>query len=296
MLQLPANDLTGQPHYQPVPAPPSQVDNLSWPALPDPDEFVRIHVLDSGVNRQQQWLQQRHWGDSEPDQVDTDEDGRRDDAAGHGTFVAGIITRLASYATVRVLDVLDGRGWVSEEAVAHRIDELPAANILNLSFGGFTYRNRPPELLKRAILHWLDRNPGSVVVAAAGNTSVGRRFWPAAMRRVIAVAAVDRLARPADFTNYGTDDDRWVDACALADNVQSTFITFPPDAAPRDDAFHGWANWSGTSFAAPVVVAAIARRMQASGYTITPEQAWRQLSAGKPSIVHDGKYVGTLID
>ena len=73
-------------------------------------------------------------------------------------------------------------------------------------------------------------------------------------------------AGPAPFTNYGP----WVRASAPGvDVVSSFFSTFrgPAQATTRGgadpDDFAEWATWSGTSFAAPVVVAALARQLQA---------------------------------
>ena len=300
IFAVPANELSGQPHYQSAPEPePTGADDIRWAAQPGSGAgLVNVAVLDTGIVEHKWLSMDRDWRDSDRDVIDADADGQRDTAAGHGTFVAGLVTRLASRAHVKVLDVLDGTGWVSESHLAQRLDALEAADVLSLSCGGFTYRNRPPLLLKHAIDGWLDRNPGSVVVAAAGNAGVGRRFWPAALRRVIAVGAVDGHNRPATFTNYGTDDDRWVDACAPAVDVKSTFVTFPPDdqsTVASEKRFEGWATWSGTSFAAPVVAAAIARRIEASGSTITAEQAWHELSHGKPVIQQDGKYLGVLV-
>ena len=299
IFSIPANDLSGQPHYQSAPRPePTGGDDVRWTSRPALGSgLVSVAALDTGVV-EHKWLFTEHdWRDSDRDVLDVDENGTLDAAAGHGTFVAGLLARLASRSHVQVVDVLDGTGWVSELHLAKVIGDLGPADVLSLSCGGFTYRNRPPLLLKHAIESWLDRNPGSVVVAAAGNAGVGRRFWPAALRRVISVGAVDRRNEPASFTNFGTDDDRWVDACAAAVDVKSTFVTWPDDAAhgspgPR---FEGWATWSGTSFAAPVVAAAIARRIEASGSTITAEQAWRELTVGKPTIQRDGKFLGVLV-
>ena len=51
-------------------------------------------------------------------------------------------------------------------------------------------------------------------------------------------------------------------------DVVSTFFT-------DFGAFHGWAAWSGTSFAAPKVAGVIAREMYLKG--ISAKQAWARL-------------------
>ena len=67
---------------------------------------------------------------------------------------------------------------------------------------------------------------------------------------------------PTPWTNYG----EWVDACAPGADLVSSFFAKFDGPEPRintvdPDKFAGWATWSGTSFAAPVVAAALAREM-----------------------------------
>jgi subtilisin family serine protease len=121
-------------------------------------------------------------------------------------------------------------------------------------------------LLGQALAAMQDANdaPGrgpTVVVASAGNEATGRPTYPAAYPGVIGVAAIGP-AGPAPFSNFGP----WVRACAPGVDLVSKFFTgFEglPNIGPEDpDRFHGWARWSGTSFAAPVVAGALARQMQ----------------------------------
>jgi subtilisin family serine protease len=103
-----------------------------------------------------------------------------------------------------------------------------------------------------------------VVVACAGNTASDRPFWPAALKQVIAVAALDGADR-AWFSNYGW----WVDACTQGVGLTSCFIQFdgprPRVNGVDPDRFGGYATWSGTSFATPAVAGAIARMATAEG-------------------------------
>ena len=99
----------------------------------------------------------------------------------------------------------------------------------------------------------------AVVVASAGNDGTVRPYYPAAMPGVVGVGALDQ-ARRAGFSNFGP----WVDACASGVDVVSTFFTDFDDSAPGRglvNRYRGWASWSGTSFAAPRVAAAIAQEM-----------------------------------
>ena len=100
------------------------------------------------------------------------------------------------------------------------------------------------------------------MVAAAGNDGQhDRPFWPAAFagtsvpwrRQVVAVAAHDGR-RISDWSNTGT----WITLAAPGADVISTFVNHEV----FDD---GWATWSGTSFAAPYVVAAIADALPGAG-------------------------------
>jgi len=104
-----------------------------------------------------------------------------------------------------------------------------------------------------------------VVVAAAGNSGLCRPFFPAALPTVVGVGALDSAGR-AWFSNFGG----WVDACAPGVGVVSTFFfgtTEPlkPKKSQDHARFDGWAQWSGTSFSAPKVAAAIAQEMILGG-------------------------------
>jgi len=112
---------------------------------------------------------------------------------------------------------------------------------------------------------------GSAVVASAGNDSTCFPMFPASLPHVVGVAALDENDDAAVFTNYGP----WVRACARGTNVVSLFFDNFNGAGPKEknydpDKFEGWALWSGTSFAAPAVVAALARAVAGGA---TPHQA-----------------------
>jgi subtilisin family serine protease len=102
----------------------------------------------------------------------------------------------------------------------------------------------------------------TVIVACAGNAGSDRPFWPAALKRVIAVGSLDAEGDDrADFSNYGW----WVDACTLGDKVTSSFFNYTDHAPGGDEDFTGYASWSGTSFAAPRVAGAIAAKAASDG-------------------------------
>ncbi len=197
------------------------------------------------------------------------QDGWLDPVAGHGTFIAGIIEQLAPGSTLTAVRCVQPLGDVRESDVItallgeanKTVGQRPA--IINCSFGG-TVLARPAALQSAIAKCWLR---GIVVVASAGNDASSEKQYPAAFDNVVAVGAVGPEG-PAPWTNYGS----WVDACAPGLDLVSAFFdgwNGNEDLVNTEDTddFHGWARWSGTSFAAPVVVAALAREMVMSGCT-----------------------------
>lgn len=247
-----------------------------------------IHVLDTGIAREIPFAAPAAAGDAEIE--DEDGDRRRDHAAGHGTHVAGIIARTAPGAKIIVRRVLRTPvGLVTELDAAAAIAEAGAAgaDVVNCSFGGATLFDAAPLALERA----LERLPvQTVVVAAAGNQGAEQPHWPAASKGVIAVGSVgcdkDGAWKRTDFSNFGN----WVDCCAPGVAVASAFLHSAPDTLD-DPPFRGWATWSGTSFSAPAVAAAIAAL--ATRDSIPPSLAAHRLitDPARPRVAR----VGTLV-
>jgi hypothetical protein len=222
---------------------PSLLSAASARITGDPDEPDSILVTDTGTA----WAQ----------------DGWLDPCAGHGTFISGIIEQLAPGCTIRVVHAISGLGDGIESDIVTKIlaeAALPASDrpdLLSLSFGGSALAGAPA--LRSAIAK--AQQMGIVVVASAGNEGTSEPQYPAAYDDVVAVGAVGPDG-PTPWTNYGS----WVNACAPgADLVSAFFARFdgpePMVNTVDPDKFQGWATWSGTSFATPVVVAALAREM-----------------------------------
>jgi subtilisin family serine protease len=187
------------------------------------------------------------------DYLNEDGDAFLDTEAGHGTFICGLVRRLVPDLGIQQRRVLNSNGFGDDLSVAIGVAETDAP-VLNLSLGGYTTGDRTPKALKIALS---SLSPDRVVVAAAGNNSRQRKFWPAAFHEVIAVAAYDPATNePAGFSNHGD----WVDVCAPGVNLHSSFVHGRRGDGKDDPTFNGWAAWSGTSFAAPLVAAEIARR------------------------------------
>jgi hypothetical protein len=260
----PNHILLGATHRMFGPAYPAKPHGPEFERFPDQlvANGVTIAVLDTG-NLEHESLP--HFDPEEYDEPDEDDNEHLDYEAGHGTFIEGIIRRYAPAATVVHKRVLTSNGRVSDTSLAARLRECRSAHIVNLSLGGYTHDNRGQYALPRLFAWLRRRNPTQVIVAAAGNDHTDRPFFPAAAKGVIAVAACDDSGDRADYSNFGW----WVDARAKGEHV-STFYRRPRSASGKllsrpfsdDDAdFGGWAEWAGTSFAAPVVAAAIAAKM-----------------------------------
>jgi len=245
-----------------------------------------VAVLDTGVDPFHPLLRHRLSmdgldlisDDSSPwetaDGIDGDGDGDIDEAAGHGTFVSGLVALVAPAATILPYRVLDDEGHGTTfdvcQAVLAATDR--GADVINMSF---VYHQRS-RVLDRILDEASDR--GVVLVSGAGNDSTPALPFPASDRRVIAVAAVDEHDELADFSNFGTD-------IAIA--------------APGVDLYSGgnaglFGTWSGTSMAAPLVSGAAALLRSVNPY-LTPEQIKEALvQSARPLAGEPGDVVGTL--
>lgn len=238
--------------------------------------------------------------------------------AGHGTFITWLVGHQSGdrvgVVNVRALDS-DGVGSEVQLLTALRrlIEKHPDIPVINLSLGGYTdstdYSGTDgtslgnlPDTIPLALGSWIrwfttTHNQQAVIVCAAGNCDRDRLFWPAADDRVIAVASLDRELVRSSFSNFGP----WVDVCASGEEV----VADHPHGKVVDEVgnvldFSGEAAiWSGTSFAAPVVAAEIARRLdeaRAAGANLGARDAWQQLTLGLPAYAATAHALGRVWD
>ena len=271
LMASPNHVLRGEPHYGGGPFDdPSPAPTLAGPvATAGAHRPVTVAILDTGIATHE-WWDKSAWyqdcGTDVEDVVDANLDLELDSEAGHGTFVAGVVLQYAPDAHLCIDRVLSSDGVSDELTLVRALHRLydrfdgrgQPLDVVNLSLGGYTYNNKPNPLLNKAINRF-DRR--TAIVASAGNAASDRPFWPAAIKRSIAVGALDPSGTArAGFSNYGW----WVDACAIGEKVHSTFVRFDGPAKPvgdyDPDKFIGYAHWSGTSFAAPAVSGVIAAR------------------------------------
>lgn len=169
-------------------------------------------------------------------------DDHADDDHGHGTDVASLAVAIAHNgvggvgvapdAQVMPLKAMAANGYGSHASIAAAVVWAVGhgARVINLSLGGYY----DSATLRAAVAYAIEHEV--VVVAAAGNDSIGMPTYPAAYPDVLGVAATDRLDghwRPSNFGDY-------VDVSA-------------PGAGVATATLAGWGASSGTSEATPLV-------------------------------------------
>jgi len=166
----------------------------------------------------------------------------------HGTLVSEIVARSGAHITVADVFGVDGdnRLIAPAAAIASAIDWLVASGVrvINISIEGpdnFVLAH----VIKRALA------ADVAIVAAAGNGGpAAAPAFPAAYPGVIAVTAVDENGQVYRRANRGD----YITFAARGVHVESEYESATSKAK----------TVSGTSFASPVVAAAIARRLAGS--------------------------------
>ena len=190
------------------------------------------------------------------------------DRVGHGTHTAGIVgarrndrgvVGVAPECRLLIGKVLGDDGSGLDDSVAAGIDWAvqSGADVISLSLGAPTPSPAIAAAVARAVA------AGKFLICAAGNDgqSAGVNY-PARFDDTVAVGAVQRNGRIAEFSSRGPE----VDLCAPGEDILSTYLG------------GGYARLSGTSMAAPfvsgVVALLLAKHKQAGGATPveTPSQ------------------------
>ncbi len=198
-------------------------------------ENVVVAVIDNGVDLTHPLLINSFTGNGY-DFVDGDGDPSEEEGnlLGHGTFICGVIRRIApecKFLPIRAFDANGfGNSFTLAYAIQYAIDQ--SVDAINMSFGNYASNPVIQEAVDDAV------NAGICLIAAAGNAGTNIPSYPAAYPGVIAVSALDSMEYRAAFSNYGD----YVDVCAPGVNIYSSLA-----------GAYEWGNWSGTSFAAPMV-------------------------------------------
>jgi hypothetical protein len=299
----PATEPTPPPSANPVPAVNKQADA---------GKDVRVSVVDTGwyspaaKDGDSPWLANGVEGDEEQLKVSGGVT-QIHEYAGHGTFIAGIVKCIAPSAEVEIEGFLTKGGAIYESEITEQLNQAMTDFEDNRRTPEFD--PRPPDLISisagtrtrndlgllgfqvLSTLYKFDQDGGPLVVAAAGNDGIPAPFWPAAFDFVVGVGSLDADGRRSDFSNYGT----WVDAWAQGSKLVNAFPTGVYKYVEKKSGklfgttqqFTGLAEWSGTSFATPVVTGAIAAHMSAKPGT-TARQAANALMASA-SVKQDQK-------
>jgi subtilisin len=237
---------------------------------------VDVAVLDTGVMVDHQDLANRIVDCKDFTKGPKPKD-RCNDGHGHGTHVSGTvlawgdwdgsgtvdpgegIVGVAPQANLMAMKVCTDEGWCWTDDIAAGIDYAAThgAEVISMSFGG----DRQSKYIKEAI----DRNPGVLYVAAAGNDRQPDPSadnptidYPAAYVKVIAVAAFDVSDAMWTFSSTGVNDGDWI--------IEEKEIEF---AAPGVSIESTWNDgcykyMSGTSMSTPHVSGLAAKYWQGS--------------------------------
>ncbi|MFL6130848.1 MAG: S8/S53 family peptidase [Mycobacteriales bacterium] len=223
--------------------------------------------------------------------------------AGHGTFIAGVIRQGAPDARIRVIRIMGGDGVTYAVVLVNALNRLLHAtgtgraedfvDVVSLSLGAYWEQiNVAYRSLLADVLFELGE-AGVAVVASAGNDSTARRKFPAAFADrdpqpavpLTSVGALNPNGSRAAFSNDAAWVTCWQPGAALVSTLPTTLqgsstpvLDSPGDPATGrvarsaidpDDYTGGFARWSGTSFAAPVLAAKIAAQLVQQPGTLT---------------------------
>lgn len=217
-------------------------------------------------------------------------DGHDYNMTDHGLFVAGIINSLAPNAELHMYQVLNKYGLGDLRSIARALQQVfndfqERKLVVNLSLTmnmpldeghlktndvlglGRKILERGTSIVQQArTLEWicdLIYTLDSRVIAAAGNEGMSGKqrpgaLYPAAFDRVLGVGALasdDGSVIPASYSNLSdkpTNDGitTFGGMPGKKSGVLGVYVGPFPDGSPNEN---GWAWWSGTSFATPII-------------------------------------------
>jgi hypothetical protein len=205
---------------------------------------------------------------------------------GHGTFVAGVLRTMAPRASVNVRKLFVWHGAILEDELASALQAALAAgpHIISMSAGMTTYGGGVPLALE-SVCQGIQASVTLLVAAAGNDCSPTELFYPAAFapnnNRVVAVGALDASnTAQAGYSNTGP----WVSVFAQGSDLVNgyppgAYVYQEPPMVGQPNAIFGpagLAQWSGTSFATPLVAGLVAAHMSRTGEA-DPLTAWNHL-------------------
>lgn len=248
-------------------------DGMEELSIPGGSSSVIVAVIDTGVDYDHEDLADNIWKNENeiPDNgIDDDGNGYIDDCYGvnivtgtvsgdddngHSTHVAGIIAAqnnnlgtvgIAYNVKIMPVKAAMASGYLHQSDIARAIlyAHQHGAQVINMSFGGTASSIAVQDALAMAYAD-------CVLVASAGNDGAPNEGigaipnYPAALSYVLGVMSVGSTGRESSFSNYDAYAFNGVEYELYAPG-EYLLSTIPGD---------GYASWSGTSMAAPVVAA-----------------------------------------
>jgi Subtilase family/Ricin-type beta-trefoil lectin domain-like len=214
---------------------------------------IKVAVIDSGIDLNHPVFAGKLSASTEFwDYVDNDatpQDEAGGSGYGHGTAVAGIILQVAPRAKILPIRVLKPDGTADTAKVVQAIAQAVSynADIINLSLGTDGYDQSLMD-----VCAWANSR-GVRIIGAAGNNGQKDNmdspalfsWYPATYQMTIGVGSVNANDQRSSFSSYGDA----VFAFAPGENIWSAY--------PGNKS----GNFTGTSFAAPIVTGAVALAM-----------------------------------
>ncbi len=146
------------------------------------------------------------------------------DQHGHGTHIAGIISKYAPNARLHILKYYNPEAS-GEENLQSTINALEYAIKLDVDIINYSSGGPEPSLYEKKLFDLAEKK-GILIVSAAGNEgqnidSQGKEFFPASYqnKNIITVGAHDQKYGPLGSSNYGIDS---VDIFAPGKRILST--------------------------------------------------------------------------
>ncbi|WP_144597607.1 MULTISPECIES: S8 family peptidase [Bacillus] len=210
--------------------------------LPYKENTPKIAIIDTGVDLNNNFLK-----DTNLDQFYLDEKSKVSQQY-HGTMVAGILISNGDGYTnpgglipkSQVLSIQSGTdmGMTSNDlAKAIDLSVKKGAKVINIS-SGTTKQN---EILEKSVNEALSK--GVVIIAANGNDSKNKLYYPASYKGVISVGAINKDRKPINISDIGK-----VDIFAPGEELLTT----------RTDQKNHKGSFGGNSAATPVVTSIVA--------------------------------------
>ncbi|MDF0726053.1 S8 family peptidase [Cytobacillus sp. S13-E01] len=169
----------------------------------------------------------------------------------HGTHVAGIIAAekdngLGGYGINPNVDIVSidvfSRSWSSSDftvadGILKAIDEK--VQVINMSLGSSYASPIIEDAVKKAV------DAGIIIVAAAGNSGLDMKNYPAAFEGVISVGATNAQNKLAEFSSFGS----FVDVVAPGEDIYAPVFDVDKQSS--------FTELSGTSMATPIVAGVV---------------------------------------